>query len=65
VPRTPAEKILLDRTDADEVTPGEIVKIRCGPLNDVSGPIFFRRMAEVAAKIHHYDRPKPSPSGSA
>jgi hypothetical protein len=58
--RTPAEKILLDRTDADEVTPGEIVKIRCGPVNDV-----FRRIAEVAAKIHHYDRPKPSPSGSA
>ena len=65
MPRTPAEKILLDRTDADEVTPGEIVKIRCGPVNDIFRPVAFRQMAEIAAKIHRYDRSKPSPSGSA
>jgi 3-isopropylmalate/(R)-2-methylmalate dehydratase large subunit len=51
VPRTLAEKILLDHTEADDVTPGEIVMVRCDLVmaNDVSGPVAFRQMQKMGA----------------
>ena len=52
MPRTLAEKILLDHTDADDVTPGEIVMVRCDLVmaNDVSGPVAFRQMEKIWAQ---------------
>ncbi len=52
MPRTLAEKILLDHTDADDVTPGEIVMVRCDLVmaNDVSGPVAFRQMEKMGAQ---------------
>ena len=51
MPRTLAEKILLDHTDADDVAPGEIVMVRCDLVmaNDVSGPVAFRQMEKMGA----------------
>lgn len=47
--RTLAEKILLAHTDAADVTPGDIVMVRCDVVmaNDVSGPVAFRQLAEM------------------
>lgn len=52
MPRTLAEKILLAHTDADDVTPGEIVMVRCDLVmaNDVSGPVAFRQMEKMGAE---------------
>ena len=52
MPRTLAEKILLDHTDADNVTPGEIVMVRCDLVmaNDVSGPVAFRQMGKMGVQ---------------
>ena len=61
MPRTLAEKILLDHAD-DVFTPGDIVMVRCDLVNDVSGLVAFRQVAEAAAKTHDYDQSRPSPS---
>jgi 3-isopropylmalate/(R)-2-methylmalate dehydratase large subunit len=52
MPRTLAEKILLSHTDADDVSPGEILMVRCGPVmaKDVSGPVAFRQMEKMGAQ---------------
>jgi 3-isopropylmalate/(R)-2-methylmalate dehydratase large subunit len=52
VPYTLAEKILLAHSDADEVTPGDIVMVRCDVVmtNDISGPMAFRAMEKMGAK---------------
>jgi 3-isopropylmalate/(R)-2-methylmalate dehydratase large subunit len=52
VPRTLAEKILLAHTDADDVTPGEVVMVSCDLVmaNDVSGPVAFRQMEKMGAE---------------
>jgi len=52
VPHTLAEKILLAHSDADEVTPGDIVMVRCDVVmtNDISGPMAFRAMEKMGAK---------------
>src|SRR5689334_8832020 len=51
MPHTLAEKILLAHTDADGVSPGEIVMVRCDVVmtNDVSGPMAFRAMERMGA----------------
>jgi 3-isopropylmalate/(R)-2-methylmalate dehydratase large subunit len=51
VPRTLAEKILLAHTEAESVSPGEIVMVRCDLVmaNDVSGPVAFRQMEKMGA----------------
>jgi 3-isopropylmalate/(R)-2-methylmalate dehydratase large subunit len=48
---TLAEKILLAHCDADHVTPGDVVLVRCDLVmaNDVSGPVAFRAMAKMGA----------------
>ena len=50
--RTLAEKILLAHTDADDVTPGEVVMVSCDLVmaNDVSGPVAFRQMEKLGAE---------------
>ena len=52
MPRTLAEKILLAHTDADDVTPGEVVMVSCDLVmaNDVSGPVAFRQMEKMGAE---------------
>jgi 3-isopropylmalate/(R)-2-methylmalate dehydratase large subunit len=52
VQRTLAEKILLAHTDAEDVSPGEVVMVRCDLVmaNDVSGPVAFRQMEKMGAK---------------
>ena len=52
MPRTLAEKILLAHTDADNVTPGEVVMVSCDLVmaNDVSGPVAFRQMEKMGAE---------------
>ena len=49
---TLAEKILLAHTDADTVSPGDIVMVRCDVVmtNDISGPMAFRAMEKMGAK---------------
>jgi 3-isopropylmalate/(R)-2-methylmalate dehydratase large subunit len=51
VQRTLAEKILFAHTEADDVSPGEIVMVRCDLVmaNDVSGPVAFRQMEKMGA----------------
>ena len=51
MPYTLAEKILLAHSEVDEVSPGEIVMVRCDVVmtNDISGPIAFRAMKEMGA----------------
>lgn len=46
---TLAEKILLARTDADDLAPGDIVSVRCDLVlaNDVSGPVAFTAMEQM------------------
>ncbi len=52
MPHTLAEKILLAHSDVDEVTPGDIVMVRCDVVmtNDISGPMAFRAMEKMGAK---------------
>jgi 3-isopropylmalate/(R)-2-methylmalate dehydratase large subunit len=49
---TLTEKILLAHTDKDELTPGEVVLVRCDVVmaNDVSGPVAFRAMRKMGAE---------------
>jgi 3-isopropylmalate/(R)-2-methylmalate dehydratase large subunit len=49
---TLTEKILLAHTDRDELTPGEVVLVRCDVVmaNDVSGPVAFRAMRKMGAE---------------
>jgi 3-isopropylmalate/(R)-2-methylmalate dehydratase large subunit len=51
MPHTLAEKILLAHTEADDVSPGEIVTVRVDTVmaNDVSGPLAFRQMEKIGA----------------
>jgi 3-isopropylmalate/(R)-2-methylmalate dehydratase large subunit len=52
VPHTLAEKILLAHCDEDDVSPGDVVMVRCDVVmaNDVSGPVAFRQMAKMGAE---------------
>ncbi|HZT44591.1 MAG TPA: 3-isopropylmalate dehydratase large subunit [Gaiellaceae bacterium] len=52
MPHTLAEKILLAHSDVDEVSPGDIVMVRCDVVmtNDISGPMAFRAMERMGAK---------------
>jgi 3-isopropylmalate/(R)-2-methylmalate dehydratase large subunit len=49
VPHTLAEKILLTHCDADDVSPGDVVMVRCDVVmaNDVTGPVAFRQMEKM------------------
>jgi 3-isopropylmalate/(R)-2-methylmalate dehydratase large subunit len=51
VPHTVAEKILLSHVDGAEISPGDIVLVRCDLVlaNDVSGPVAFTAMEEMGA----------------
>ena len=51
MPNTLAEKILLAHADVDEVSPGDIVMVRCDVVmtNDISGPMAFRAMEKMGA----------------
>ena len=48
---TLVEKILLSHTEADDVSPGEILMVKCDLVmaNDVSGPVAFRQMEKMGA----------------
>jgi 3-isopropylmalate/(R)-2-methylmalate dehydratase large subunit len=50
--RTLAEKILLAHTDGDDVTPGDLVMVRCDVVltNDISGPMAFRAMKTMGVE---------------
>jgi 3-isopropylmalate/(R)-2-methylmalate dehydratase large subunit len=50
--QTLVEKILRAHTDAAEVSPGEIIMVRCDVVmaNDVSGPVAFRAMERMGAR---------------
>lgn len=50
--RTLAEKILLSHTDVDDLSPGDIVMVRCDVVmtNDISGPIAFETMREMGVE---------------
>ncbi len=50
--QTLVEKILRAHTDAGEVSPGEIIMVRCDVVmaNDVSGPVAFRAMERMGAR---------------
>jgi 3-isopropylmalate/(R)-2-methylmalate dehydratase large subunit len=52
LPHTLAEKILLAHADADDVTPGDVVMVRCDVVmaNDVSGPVAFRQMERMGVE---------------
>jgi 3-isopropylmalate/(R)-2-methylmalate dehydratase large subunit len=52
VPHTLVEKILLSHTEADDVSPGEILMVKCDLVmaNDVSGPVAFRQMEKMGAE---------------
>ena len=49
---TLVEKILLAHCDADDITPGDVVTVRCDVVmaNDVSGPVAFRAMEKMGAE---------------
>ena len=51
MPHTLVEKILLKHTDVDDLTPGDIVSVRCDLVlaNDVSGPVAFTAMEAMGA----------------
>lgn len=51
MPRTLVEKILLAHTEADDVSPGEILMMTCDLVmaNDVSDPVAFRQMEKMGA----------------
>ena len=46
---TLTEKIMLTHSDADRVTPGDVVMVRCDVVmtNDISGPMAFHTMAKM------------------
>jgi 3-isopropylmalate/(R)-2-methylmalate dehydratase large subunit len=48
---TLAEKILLAHASVDDVSPGDVVMVRCDVVmaNDVSGPVAFRAMESMGA----------------
>jgi 3-isopropylmalate/(R)-2-methylmalate dehydratase large subunit len=48
---TLAEKILLAHAEADDLSPGEVILVRCDVVmaNDVSGPVAFRAMEKMGA----------------
>lgn len=52
MPHTLAEKILLAHCDADDVSPGDVVMVRCDVVmaNDVSGPVAFRQMEKMGVE---------------
>src|SRR3712207_3813396 len=52
LPHTLAEKILLAHADADDVTPGDVVMVRCDVVmaNDVSGRVAFRQMERMGVE---------------
>ena len=52
MPHTLAEKILLAHSEADDLSPGDIVMVRVDTVlaNDVSGPIAFRQMEKIGAR---------------
>src|SRR5919199_1525780 len=52
VAHTLTEKILLEHSDVDDVTPGDIVTVRCDIVmaNDISGPMAFRTMKEMGVE---------------
>jgi 3-isopropylmalate/(R)-2-methylmalate dehydratase large subunit len=52
VAHTLTEKILLAHTDADDLSPGDIVMVRVDTVmaNDVSGPVAFRQMEKMGAE---------------
>jgi 3-isopropylmalate/(R)-2-methylmalate dehydratase large subunit len=52
VPHTLAEKILLAHCDADDVSPGDVVMVRCDIVmaNDVSGPVAFRQLEKMGVE---------------
>src|SRR5919201_1865031 len=49
---TLTDKILLEHSDVDDVTPGDIVTVRCDVVmtNDISGPLAFRTMKEMGVE---------------
>ena len=49
---TLAEKILLAHCDADDVSPGDAVMVRCDVVmaNDVTGPVAFRQMQKMGVE---------------
>ena len=49
---TLVEKILLAHCDADDISPGDVVTVRCDVVmaNDVSGPVAFRAMEKMGAE---------------
>ncbi len=49
---TLAEKILLNHTDADDLSPGDIVSVRVDLVlaNDVSGPVAFTALEKMGAE---------------
>jgi 3-isopropylmalate/(R)-2-methylmalate dehydratase large subunit len=52
MPHTLAEKILLAHCDADDVSPGDVVMVRCDVVmaNDVTGPVAFRQMQKMGVE---------------
>ncbi len=50
--RTLAEKILLAHAEADDLSPGDVVVVRCDVVmtNDISGPLAFRAMERMGAE---------------
>ncbi|MEX1311545.1 MAG: 3-isopropylmalate dehydratase large subunit [Candidatus Sulfomarinibacteraceae bacterium] len=59
MPHTLAEKILLDHSDVEDLSPGDIVSVRCDLVlaNDVSGPVAFAAMERMGAATV-FDRAK-------
>src|SRR6266511_2516569 len=49
---TLAEKILLAHSDGGDVTPGDLVMVRCDVVltNDISGPMAFRAMKRIGVE---------------
>ena len=56
---TLAEKILLAHSSVDDVTPGDVVMVRCDIVmaNDTTGPVAFRAMEKMgASRVFDPDR---------
>jgi 3-isopropylmalate/(R)-2-methylmalate dehydratase large subunit len=51
MPHTLAEKILIDHSDVSDLSPGDIVSVRCDLVlaNDVSGPVAFAALERMGA----------------
>lgn len=54
--RTLAEKILLAHTEADDVSPGEIVMVECDLVmaNDISDPVALRKSYARSRLFRNY-----------